>query len=73
MVFKLLSELAKVEGWQYLTSIKLNDKAIEKMTADVAKEMPDSGKLEVCYSCPADSVREEWRVKLGQKYFDWLV
>lgn len=72
MVAKLLCELAKSEGFQLMTDIKVPGQgAVEKMTNEIARALPDYGNFECKYNVPEDKVKEEVREKMGQKYFDW--
>lgn len=46
MVAKLLCEIAKAEGFANMTNVKVAGSAIEKMSNDVARSLPDSGNFE---------------------------
>lgn len=70
-VAKLLCELAKAEGWGFMTDIKLAGATVEKMSADVMRALPDVGKFVCKYECPEEKVKADVRQKMGQKYFEW--
>ena len=70
-VAKLLCELAKAEGWGFMTDIKLAGATVEKMSADVMRALPDAGKFVCKYECPEEKVKADVRQKMGQKYFEW--
>ena len=48
-VAKMLCELAKSEGWNLLTGLKINGQAIEKPNNEVLRQITDSGKFECSY------------------------
>ena len=54
IVCKMLCELACKEGAAFMTNIKLNGKAMEKMTKDFARKPPDVGVIELTYACPPE-------------------
>jgi hypothetical protein len=54
-----------------MTSVKLAGVAVEKMSNEIAKTLPDEGKFEFSYLCPPDKIKLEVREKLGQKFLDW--
>ena len=64
-VLKLLCELAKVEGWQYFSDVQLNGKAVEKMSMDVVKGLPEYGTIVLTYQCPNEKAKADVRDKLG--------
>lgn len=72
-VCKILIELCKAEGWVMMTEVKLNGKTIDKMTPDIARTLPETGKFECKYICPPEKVKKEVREKLGAKFLDWTL
>jgi len=68
-----LVELARAEGFQFMTDIKVNDKAVEKMSNDVFKGLPEYGSILLTYQCPKEKVKDDVRDKLGAKFLDWQV
>lgn len=42
-VAKILCELAKAEGWAFMTDVKLGGKSIDKMNNDIVRTLPDFG------------------------------
>ena len=71
MVAKLLCELCKSEGWNFMTGIKIAGSAVEKMTNEIMRALPDAGLFLCTYECPPEKVKDEVREKMGQKYFEW--
>ena len=69
---KILIELAKKEGISTnLIDIKLNNKPMEKLTAEFMKKLPEQGMLECTYTCEPEKEDKEFRKSLGVKYLDW--
>lgn len=64
-VAKILCELSRAEGWGWMTEIKVAGSAVEKMSNDVMRGLPDSGKFCCKYECPEEKVKPEAREKLG--------
>ena len=54
IVCKMLCELAMKEGAAFMTNIKVNNKAMEKMTREFARRPPDFGTIELTYQCPPE-------------------
>lgn len=54
---KLLCELTKLEGFGNMIDIKIGSTAIEKMSNDVARSLPDIGSFECKYLCPEDKIK----------------
>ena len=50
----MLCEIAMKEGAALMTNIKLNGKAVEKMTRDFARKPPEVGAFELTYACPPE-------------------
>jgi hypothetical protein len=73
IVAKILCELCKTEGWSYMSDIKVNGKAVEKLTPEMVRNLGDRGTFECKYECPKEKVKVEAREKLGQKYLEWAV
>jgi hypothetical protein len=71
MVCKMLLELAKGEGWSFMTAIKVNNKAMEAVNADFLAALPTTGTFEGTYNCPPEKEKEDLRCKIGSKYLDW--
>lgn len=70
-VLKMLIDLCKGEGWANMKDIKVNGKAMEKIDADFAANMPDKGTFEGTYVCPPEKVKDDLRKKIGTKYLSW--
>lgn len=56
-VAKLLCELTKLEGYGNMTDIKIGSTAIEKMSNDIARTLPETGTFECKYTCPEDKIK----------------
>jgi len=48
-VAKMLCELAKSEGWNFMTGLKVAGQVIEKANNEVLRQITDSGTFECCY------------------------
>ena len=73
MVAKLLCELAKSEGFPFMTDVKVpGTGAVEKMSNDIARALPDFGNFECKYKVPEEKVKQDVREKMGVKYFEWI-
>ena len=71
IVAKMLCELAKSEGWSFMTGLKVGKQSIEKPSNDVIRQITDSGTFECSYNCPPEKVKMDVREKLGQKFLEW--
>jgi len=69
----MLLELSKNEGMANMQEIRLNGKAVEKLTNDFIKSLPQSGTFEGTYVCPPEKENFAFRESLGAKYLDWEV
>jgi hypothetical protein len=70
-VAKILLELAKSEGYKYMTNVILDGTPYEEITKEFDDKLPSSGIFEGSYVAPEESADNDAREKLGQKYFDW--
>lgn len=58
MIAKLLCELAKAEGYANMTNVKVPGVgAVEKMSNDVARSLPDAGNFECAYKVPEEKIK----------------
>jgi hypothetical protein len=58
MIAKLLCELAKAEGYANMTNVKVPGVgAVEKMSNDVARSLPDTGNFECAYKVPEEKIK----------------
>lgn len=73
LVCKMICELSKGEGWGNWQDVKIDGKATDKLSNDFLLNLPTTGTFEGVYVCPVEKEKEELRVKLGQKYLDWVV
>jgi hypothetical protein len=64
-VAKMLCELAKSEGWNFMTNLKVGGQTIEKANNEVLRQITDSGAFECSYQCPPEKEKLETREKLG--------
>ena len=72
IVCKLLCELAKAEGLATnMTNIKFNGKAMEAMTKEWCKKIPEEGVFECTYLCQPEKEDRATRIALGVKFLDW--
>lgn len=67
----MLCEIAKTEGLANMTNIKISSKAVEKLTLDFVRKVPETGIFEGIYFCPPDKENLDFRESLGRKYLDW--
>jgi len=67
----MLCELAKTEGWAFMTGLKIAGQTIEKASNDVPRLITDIGNFECNYQCPAEKEKTDAREKLGQKWLEW--
>lgn len=72
-VCKTLCELAKGEGWTNWQDVKIDGKPNDKITNDYLLNLPTTGTFEGTYICPVEKEKEDLRLKLGQKYLDWVI
>ena len=54
IVCKMLCEICVKEGVNFMTNIKVNGKAMEKMTRDFARKPPDTGIIELTLAVPPE-------------------
>ena len=73
IVCKILLELTKCEGIGNMQEIKVNNKAVEKVSNEFIKSLPTSGMFEGTYLCPPEKEDFAFRESLGAKYLDWEV
>jgi hypothetical protein len=71
IVCKMLCELAIKEGLANMAEIKMNGKAVEKLTPEFVKRVPETGVFEGTYFCPPEKEILEYREAMGRKYLDW--
>ncbi len=72
-VAKMLCELAKSEGWNFMTGLKVGGQTIEKANNEVIRQITDSGTFECSYQCPPEKVKLDVREKVGQKFLEWPI
>lgn len=70
-VCQILLELAKAEGYQYMTNVTMNSKPIAEINAEFEKNLPKEGIFEGSYVPPEDAANNEARERVGKKYFNW--
>lgn len=70
-VWKMLLELAKVEGYQYMTNVVLDGKPYEEINKEFVDKLPTQGIFEGTYVAPEEAADKEARERIGRKYFDW--
>jgi len=49
----------------------MGGKAVEKLTPEFIKRVPETGIFEGTYFCPPDKEMLDFREALGRKYLDW--
>jgi hypothetical protein len=54
-----------------MTEIKMGGKAVEKLTPEFIKRVPETGIFEGTYFCPPEKEILDFREALGRKYLDW--
>jgi len=54
-----------------MVDIKMNGKAVEKLSPDFIKRIPEIGIFEGTYFCPPEKENLEFRESMGRKYLDW--
>ena len=67
----MLCEICVKEGIAFMENIKVNGKAMEKMTRDFARKPPDTGVFEGTLAVPPEKEDQAFRISLGVKYLDW--
>lgn len=67
----MLCEIANKEGLAFMTDIKMGGKTVEKLTADFAKRVPETGIFEGTYCCTEEKENKDFREAIGRKYLDW--
>ena len=67
----MLCELAVKEGIGNISELKYQGKAMEKLTGDFIRKMPEVGQFECTYFCEPDKESKEYRLATGAKYLDW--
>lgn len=70
-VCKILLELARAEGYKFMTNCSLNMKPLDEINKEFADKLPDQGIFEGTYVTPEENADHEAREKVGRKYFDW--
>lgn len=70
-VCKILLELAKSEGFKFMTNVILDGNPYEELTKEFIDKLPSSGIFEGSYVVPEESADVETRERLGHKFFDW--
>ena len=71
MVCKILMELAKAEGFQYMTNVILDGTPFEEIDKDFVDKLAETGILECSYVTPEEAADNECREKMGIKYLGW--
>lgn len=69
----MLCELARSEGWTFMTGLKINGKLVEKPSNEVIKQITESSSFFCSYQCPPEKEKQEVREKIGQKFLEWPV
>ena len=64
-------ELAKVEGFQYMTNVILDGTPFEEIDKDFVDKLAETGILECSYVTPEEAADNECREKMGIKYLGW--
>ena len=67
----MLLELAKAEGYQYMTNVLLNSKSISEINKEFVDNLPQEGVFEGSYVPNEDAANYEARERIGRKNFDW--
>lgn len=71
MVWKILLELAKTEGYKFMTNVVLDGKAYDEINKEFCDTLPEDGIFEGSYVAPEEAADKELRERVGRKYFDW--
>ena len=71
IVCLMLLELAKAEGYQYMTNVLLNSKSISEINKEFVDNLPQEGVFEGSYVPNEDAANYEARERIGRKNFDW--
>ena len=69
----ILLELAKQEGFQYITNVVLDLVPVEEVDKEFIEKLPEQGIFEGSYVAPEEAADNEFRGKIGRKYLGWVL